>query len=533
MQRVVVLNVVGLTPRLLRHAPTLRRWAESRGGVTPLRPVLPAVTCSVQASMLTGLEPGVRAATPGPGGGLEQAGTAAGVGAFHGVVGNGWYHRNQAEVRFWQRSDRLVRGEKLWDTARRRDASGRFTCANLFWWHNTYSSCDVALQARPIYCADGRKVPDVYCNLPELREALQRPRRPCGLGRFPLFNFWGPAAGLASSRWIASAARRVEREMSPTLQLVYLPHLDYDLQRFGPEGPEAIHAVAEVDGLVGELLHDFESRGVRPLVVSEYGIEQTAPGGGAVMVNRTLRERGLLAVRNELGRELLDPGASEAFAVTDHQVAHVYLRPGSRRGDEVRACCEGLDGVARVDAGRTPRAGDLVLEAGPGRWFAYDYWPADRPGRAPDFARTVDIHRKPGYDPRELLLDPAMRWPRAAVAWRLMVKRLGFRRLMDVVPLDPSGVNGTHGRADLPTDRGPLLLGFDGTPFAFKKVETGEPDKSGGSDGNKIDRGLPCTAVKEVVLEAMGLPDPDAQAAGGKGGLLPADRGQRRRGDPA
>ena len=507
MQRVVVLNVVGLTPGQLGAAPQVSAFARQSGGVIPLSPVFPAVTCSVQASMLTGLEPGTRRGAESPADPNEVEGC-------HGVVGNGWYDREQAEIRFWQRADSLVRGEKVWEAARRLDLTGSFTCANLFWWHNTHADCEVVLQARPIYKADGRKIPDIYCNLPDLRESLQRPVSGGGLGRFPLFSFWGPGAGLASSAWIAAAAQRVEKHHRPTLQLVYLPHLDYDLQRHGPGTADAARALAEVDRLVGELVEWFAQHGVRPLIVSEYGIEPTCPGGGAVMINRWLRDRGWLAVRTEGGREMLDPGGSAAFAVTDHQVAHVYLNYHGRSAevDDVRwsrrAVADltegllGLDGVANVGVGGSARAGDLVLEAEAGRWFAYDYWPADRPERAPDFARTVDIHRKPGYDPRELHLDPALRWPRAAVGWRLLRKRLGFRQLLDVVSLDPQVVKGTHGRRGGSVDDGPLMIGF-GSAANSRLVS--------GATSGELGEALPCTAVKGVVLEMLGLGEAEGQ----------------------
>ncbi|MEM1107312.1 MAG: nucleotide pyrophosphatase/phosphodiesterase family protein [Planctomycetota bacterium] len=438
MQRVAVLNVVGLTPSLLPHAPRIQAYAEATGGITPLQPVFPAVTCSVQASMTTGLP-------------------VAGSGG-HGIVGNGWYDHETAEVRFWQRSDCLVRGEKVWETAKKRNPE--FTCANLFWWHNTYSACDVVLQARPIYKADGRKIPDCYSNLPELRDSLQNK-----LGRFPLFRFWGPAADITSSQWIADAAREVDRQHQPSLSLVYLPHLDYGLQKLGPDHPDTPQHVAEIDRCVGHLIDHFAERSVRVLLLSEYGIEPTLPENAAVPINRYLREQGLLAIREEDGGELLDPGASQAFAVADHQIAHVYHRTELDLSD--------LTGC-RILSLPHARAGETVLVADPGRWFTYDYWLDET--KAPDFARTVDIHRKPGYDPRELFNDAS----KAAIAWKLLRKKLGFRQLMDIVPLDNDLVRGTHGRTDMPPELSPLLIG------------TGGRDES-----------LPCTVVRDVILQSV------------------------------
>ncbi len=432
MRRTLVLNVVGLTADLLPHAPSIAALAR-RGGMRALTPGLPAVTCSVQASMLTGLPP-----------------------AGHGAVGNGWYARDAAEVQFWKQSNRLIHGETLWDEARRRDPA--FVGAKLFWWYNMYSGADISVTPRPIYAADGRKLPDIYTHPADLRDHLA-----ANLGPFPLFQFWGPGAGIVSSRWIAACAHRVEEEYSPSLSLVYLPHLDYDLQRFGPGDPRIPAQVAAVDELAGGLITMAERAGMAVVVLSEYGI---TPVTGAIAINRALRRADLLAVRTEQGGELLDAGASEAFAVADHQIAHIYVRNPDRVA-EVAAVVAGLDGVERVldaPAKRAagldhPRSGDLVAVSRADRWFSYPYWLDD--DRAPDFARMVEIHRKPGYDPAELFLDPAIGWPKLAIGWRLLKRRLGFRTLLDVIPLDAGLVKGSHGR---PTDdpaAGPVFITSD------------------------------------------------------------------------
>lgn len=431
MKRTLVLNVVGLTGELLgEHTPRLKALAE-HGTSVPLRTVTPAVTCAVQSTFTTGTLP-----------------------REHGCVANGWYFRDLAEVWFWRQSNRLVGGEKLWETARRRD--DRFTCAKLFWWYNMYATADVSATPRPIYRADGRKLPDCYTHPMALRDALTEK-----LGTFPLFNFWGPRADIASSKWIADCAAHVWKTREPTLTLVYLPHLDYNLQRLGPSDPAIADDLRQIDRVCGELIELAERDGARIVVLSEYGITAVERG---VHVNRALREAGLLAWREELGEEHFDAGASEAFAVADHQVAHVYVKNPGRVG-EVKALLERLDGVERVldDDGKRevgldhPRSGELVAISRPDRWFTYYWWTDDR--RAPDFARTVDIHRKPGYDPVELFIDPELPMPRAYVAARLVqTKLLGLRRLLDVIPFDDTLVRGSHGR---PTDRleqGPVLV---------------------------------------------------------------------------
>jgi predicted AlkP superfamily pyrophosphatase or phosphodiesterase len=441
----VVIDVVGLTGSLIGAAAPRIAALAGRGRLRELRPVLPAVTCAVQSSMLTGLEP-----------------------SGHGIVGNGWYDRAWAEVRFWKQSNHLVAGEKVWETARARDPS--VTTCNMFWWFNMYSSAEYSVTPRPVYAADGRKIPDVYSEPAQLRDDLQE-----RFGRFPLFHFWGPASSIASSRWIADASMFVHRQHHPTLTLIYLPHLDYALQRLGPDDPDIPRHVGEIDAVVGSLIDYFQAEGVRIVLLSEYGIE---PVSRVIRVNRVLREAGLLRVREESGGELLDAGASRAFAVADHQVAHVYVADPAFL-DGVESVCRGIDGVASVMRPFHSRAGDLVLVADEGCWFSYDYWLDDR--RAPDFARTVDIHRKPGYDPCELFLDPAMTAPRLRIAAKLLRKAMGFRTLMDVIPLDPSLVRGSHGRTETPAGRRPVMITADGD----------------GADE------ISCCAVRDVILSHL------------------------------
>jgi predicted AlkP superfamily pyrophosphatase or phosphodiesterase len=343
-----------------------------------------------------------------------------------------------------------------------------------------YSSADFSVTPRPIYKADGRKLPDVYSNPPELRTALQQ-----GLGTFPLFNFWGPASSIVSSRWIADAAARVHEIHRPTLSLVYLPHLDYALQKVGPAHESIPAAVAEIDTVVGNLVDYFEQQGVQSMIVSEYGIDEV---DDAVHVNRALREDGAVRVRVEEGLELLDAGASEAFAVADHQIAHVYVSDPDRIPHFEKLCGDlpGVEQVIRREDQAAAgigheRSGELVLVAEQRRWFSYDYWLDD--SRAPDFARTVDIHRKPGYDPLELFMDPTIGIPKLKLGLKLARKSLGFRTLFDVIPLDTRLVRGSHGRVVHDEALQPLLI-------------TPEP----GGDGPDE---LPCTAVRDVILEHL------------------------------
>ncbi len=430
MNRTAVLNVVGLTPKLLGDwTPELSRWAKD-AAVSKIKPAFPAVTCTAQVNYLTGRYP-----------------------ETHGVVGNGWYSAEDCEIRFWKQSSKLVRAPKVWDAARALDPS--FTCANLFWWYNMYSSADYSVTPRPMYPADGRKIPDVYTKPVNLRDELQS-----ALGTFPLFEFWGPRASIRSTEWIAAAAKHVEQKLHPTLTLVYLPHLDYNLQRLGSADAAIEKDVRDVDRVCGDLIRHFESQGVQVLVVSEYGLCDVSK---PVHINRLLRQNGFVAFREELGLEVFDPGASAAFAGADHQVAHGYVN-GKQAMGKVREVLEAEDGVELVldrDGQRErrlnhERTGDLVAVAAPDAWFTYYYWLDDQ--RAPDYARTVDIHRKPGYDPVELFLDPAIMVPAAAVGWRLLKRACRFRTLLDVIPLDATLVKGSHGRPGDANDAGPLLI---------------------------------------------------------------------------
>ncbi len=425
MKRTAVVDVVGLTQSLLgRHTPRLNAFRQA-GALTTIVPAFPAVTCTAQANYLTGTLP-----------------------VQHGIVGNGWYDRELAEVQSWKQSNHLVHGRKIWDELKALDP--HFTCAQLFWWFNMYSRADYSITPRPMYPADGRKVFDIYSSPLSIRTEIQR-----DLGEFPFATFWGPAAGVqspqgppdAASRWIAESAKWIENKYRPTLSLVYLPHLDYNFQRFGPQHAAAGEDLQAIDAIVGDLIDFYHQCSVQVLLLSEYGIQEV---NTPVYLNRLFREKGWLAVKEELGLEMLDCGASQVFAVTDHQVAHVYLNDPARE-KAARELLEQQPGIASV-LGRVeqaelginhPRAGDLAAVAAPRAWFAYYYWLDD--AVAPDFARCVDIHRKPGYDPVELFIDLQIQFPKLKIAWRLLQKALGFRMLMDLIPLDATLVKGSHG----------------------------------------------------------------------------------------
>lgn len=423
-----VIDIVGLTGDLLDLMPHLTQFSK-KSSLRKIRPVFPALTCSAQATYLTGLNP-----------------------SDHGIVGNGWYYKDVSQVMLWKQSHSLMSGEKLWESARKIDPS--FTSANLFWWFNMYSSVNYAVTPRPTYRADGLKLPDIYTSPPSLRADLQNQ-----LGAFPLFHFWGPAADLRSSQWIADASISVAKDHHPSLLLVYLPHLDYCLQKEGPNGPGILKEVLQLDQLCHRLIQELENEGYQIVLLSEYGIQ---PVQGAIRINELFRKKGWLTVRQECNEDHFDAGASEVFAAADHQIAHIYIK-NPEQINCVRQFLESQNGISKVldthsqaKLGiQNARSGDLIAVAQNDRWFSYRYWLDDR--KAPDFARTVDIHRKPGYDPVELFLEQKHS-TRIRMGARLLAKKLGFRYRMDVISLDESLVKGSHGSTDTPEKYWPILI---------------------------------------------------------------------------
>jgi predicted AlkP superfamily pyrophosphatase or phosphodiesterase len=446
MKKTVVINVVGLTPSLIgQHTPFLQQWS-AQGSFSAIKPVLPAVTCSAQATYLTGKYPNE-----------------------HGIVGNGWYFAEECEIKFWRQSNKLVQAEKIWEKAKKIDNT--FTCANLFWWYNMYSTVDYSVTPRPQYLADGRKMPDCYSFPPDLRDKLQEK-----LGTFPLFDFWGPRTSIKSSQWIAEASKLVEEWHNPTLTLIYLPHLDYNFQRHGTQHPSIPKDLKAIDQVCQNLITFYEKRDTQVVVLSEYGITDV---NRPIHLNRVLRKHNYLAIREERGLELLDAGASSAFAVADHQVAHVYVNDKNEL-DRIKAILENTEGIELIldEKGKKDfglhhtRSGDFIAVADKNSWFTYYYWLDDK--KAPDFARIVDIHKKPGYDPVEMFANPQIKLLPLVVAGKLLKKKLGFRMLMDIIPLDATLVRGSHGRIPENEHDRPLIISKRSEILPKRHIEASE-----------------------------------------------------------
>ncbi|MEM9943223.1 MAG: nucleotide pyrophosphatase/phosphodiesterase family protein [Planctomycetota bacterium] len=417
MKPICIINVVGLTPGLLEHTTTLKELGTVQHWTAPF----PAVTCTSQATMLTGLAP-----------------------RKHGIVGNGWYYRDTQEIRFWQQANSLIQADKFYEG---------LDTAKMFWWFNQGSGVRYSATPKPHYGSDGSKVFDIL-DFTECQLTGQ-------LGPFPFFSFWGPSAGLPSSRWIADATALVLRRKKPQITLTYLPHLDYDFQRLPHQDP---HRVAEVDGCVRTIVEAANEIDARIVIVSEYGL---VPVHRPVHINRILRYNKLLHIRKGPFGEMLIPGECHAFAVSDHQLAHVYVRDPNRIPN-VKSILESSPGIKDVVFPGDieldhPRSGELIAMAEEDSWFTYYYWQDDRD--APDFARCVDIHRKPGYDPCELFITSKLRAMR-----KLIRKKIGLRYRMDVIPLDATLVRGSHGLRPDP-EHGPLVIGPGNPPSDMKEFK--------------------------------------------------------------
>ncbi|MEO6845246.1 MAG: nucleotide pyrophosphatase/phosphodiesterase family protein [Ginsengibacter sp.] len=425
MKKTVVIDVVGLSLSLIgEQMPFLKNYTLSKN-LSTIEPMLPAVTTAVQSTYITGKWP-----------------------SDHGIVGNGWYDREDCEIKFWKQSNKLVHAEKIWEKAKKLDPA--FTCAKMFWWYNMYSSADFAVTPRPNYLADGRKLPDCYSHPAELRDKLQKE-----LGQFPLFQFWGPGANIKSTQWIADASILTDKWHDPTLSLIYLPHLDYGLQKFGPDISKISKELNAIDEVIAQLVNYFEKRNAHIIILSEYGI---TPVNNPVHLNRLFRKNDLLQIRVERGLELLDPGASKAFVVADHQVAHVYINDPSVT-NKVKNILEKVPGIELIldkNAQKEyhidhARSGDLVVMADAQSWFTYYFWLDD--AVAPDYARVVDIHKKPGYDPVEMFMTSKLR-----AGYKLLRKKVGLRYVMDVIPLDATLIKGSHGRVGTPAEFHPVII---------------------------------------------------------------------------
>jgi hypothetical protein len=332
---------------------------------------------------------------------------------------------------------------QIWDLLHQHDA--KLTSAVWFPMLSKGAGADYICMPAPIHNPDGSESLWCYTKPVELYGTLRD-----AFGHFPLMNFWGPLANIKSTAWIANSAAWAMREYRPNFFFIYLPHLDYAAQKAGPDSPAAQAAVKELDEVLGKLMaageKAYQAYPVTWLVASEYVI---TPVDHVSYPNRMLREAGLLTVKNDGSGELIEFGGTPAWALVDHQFSHVFVK--NRDAATIGRVVElfrGKTGFAEVLAGADrkkyfidhERAGDVVLISTPNSWQAYYYWLDD--AQAPKFARTVDIHNKPGYDPVELHFDFATK----------------------SIPLDATLIKGSHGApATSESQRGVLLSSQKGT----------------------------------------------------------------------
>lgn len=396
---VVLLSVPGLRERDVAGMPHLRELTAG-GEIAELVPSFPCVTCPVQANMTTGALPDA-----------------------HGVVANGFFWRDKRQVEMWTSPNECIEKPQLWDLLSHREPAVR--SAVWFPLHSKGCEADFVCTPAPIHNPDGSESLWCYTRPVELYGTLQK-----RLGHFPLQHFWGPLADVRSSVWIVESAIYAAATWKPEFFYIYLPHLDYAAQRTGPDSPQAQQSVVELDRLIGRLGREFAAAyGTQPLwlMAGEYAI---TPVNHVTYPNRVLREAGLLAVRQTDQGEELDLAASQAFALVDHQFSHVFVLDGQPATvARVVDLFRNRQGFAEVLWGEElarwhlahPRSGEVVLVSTPESWQAYYWWFSD--DAAPAFARRVDIHRKPGYDPVELHFDPASKG----------------------IPLDATLMKGSHG----------------------------------------------------------------------------------------
>jgi hypothetical protein len=422
---VILLSVPALREKDVTVMPKLRSLMAG-GEIAELTPGFPCVTCPVQAAMTTGCRP-----------------------AEHGIVANGMYWRDKHRVEMWTAPNDCILRPQLWDLLSHHGPG--LTSAVWFPLHSKGCEADYVCTPAPIHNPDGSESLWCYTRPMELYGQLRD-----ALGHFPLMNYWGPMAGIKSSAWIADSAVIAAGQWQPDFFYIYLPQLDYAAQRTGPDSPAAAQSVAELDEVIGRLAEGMQAAygdDLLWLVAGEYAI---TPVDHVSYPNRILRDAGLLAVRETDDGEQLDLEKSPAFAMVDHQLSHVYVADGDEGiAGKVAELFRGQQGIAEVLVGTQrgryqlehPRCGDVVLISSPQSWQAYYWWLSD--DRAPKYARTVDIHRKPGYDPVELFFDPATK----------------------SIPLDAALVKGSHGAPAIDHSQRTVLLASEPTLFPAGPID--------------------------------------------------------------
>ncbi|HMP89893.1 MAG TPA: alkaline phosphatase family protein [Kiritimatiellia bacterium] len=359
--------------------------------------VFPAVTCTTQATMRTAAPP-----------------------SMHGMIANGLFFRDLKKVMFWEQAASLVEGPRIWENIRKREHA---RVGMMFWQQSLGEQLDLVLSPRPIHKHGGGMIQDCH----SIPESLYAEISATVRKSFNLMHYWGPLASDKSSEWIMDSFDHVMTHETPDLLFGYLPHLDYDLQRYGPESRHARSAASALAKMLRRFLQSCEKNNYDYVIFGDYEI--TPVRRGAVFPNRRLADAGLFRAREVKGMLYPDFFHYEAFAMVDHEIAHVYISDPAKI-EFIRELFFGLPGVGEVwtreEAAALgldhPNSGELILQAEPGAWFAYPWWVNS--SEAPDYATHIDIHNKPGFDPCELFFG----WPPPSIS------------------MNTKKVDGTHGR---------------------------------------------------------------------------------------
>lgn len=440
------MDIVGLEVSHISSGlvPSIANIANNNGGEYGyLKPVFPSVTSTVQTSVLSGKHPNE-----------------------HGIISNGLYDRDNYQVMFWEQSSKLVQTDRIWDVLKKKNAN--LKTAVLFWQNTMFANSDFVITPRPLHLENGGMDMWCYSRPPNYYEEVASK-----IGEFDLKSYWGPFASFKSTEWISKSVEFTIEKNSPNLLFAYFPQLDYSSQKFGRNSPQVKDDLKKIDGIVDSIVKTTERMGIiddtQFIVFSEYGFNDVNDG---ISINRALRENGLLATRTINNKEYIDFEFSQAFAMADHQVANIYLNKPENK-DSVKKILEDVPGIERVYDDREKqdlkidsyRSGDLIAISNRDKWFSYYWWNHD--DKAPTFTKTVDIHRKPGYDPLELFID-------------IQKKSISF---------DTRLVKGSHGRPfDLKTGEG--LSAY----VSSKKIEKDNQDNT--FQNNSM---LSCTDLFEVI----------------------------------
>jgi len=469
---IIVLDIVGLEIGHIESnaLPNIGDIAV-HGEAAKMQPVFPALTCPVQSSILSGTYP-----------------------SRHGIIANGLYDRTKCEVSFWEQSSALVQVDRVWDIAKKSNKPTRrsstplsspsstslgssfssLKTAVLFWQNTMYAGSDIILTPRPLHFQDRM---EMWCYSKPIGFYDNQLKQK--LGEFNLASYWGPLASSKSSEWICNAAKYTLENERPNIMFTYIPHVDYSAQRFGKNSKQVQDDLKKADDIVGEIVDKTVQLGIHDntqfIILSEYGFNDVKE---AVPLNLRLRDENLLVTRTINDREYIDYEYSSAFAMVDHQIAHIYIKEGYL--EQTKKALEDTDGVDRILSCREKndlridheRSGELIAISDRDKWFSYYWWYSK--DKAPGFAQTVDIHRKPGYDPVELFVDPHSK----------------------LIPLDSSLVRGSHGRPVDPSTEEGYSLYVSNHKSSTRAIDYPEQKNAGTVD---------CVGIGQYLLKLVSI----------------------------